>query len=422
MKHIIIFILFSVTTIAQVEYSRGNNKAQYLPNFYLDLASYKSKEAGKTKVDVFIKIPYSNLQFLKNDKGYQSKYSIIVSVYDEDDELKLEKLWNETVTTRMFDQTALRTSYNVSYKSLHIPPGRYKFVCKLEDNESRKHAVYERMINVREYKDDLELSDLILVSEFIQTQQGLKIIPSISNIFTSKDTSISFFYEIYSNAASDAKVSYAINNKDGEPLYVKDYIFSLKEGKNEIRETLDMISFSLGDYQLEVKLLDENNGMIKGSGKAFASNIFGIPQSIRDLDLAIRQMQFIATPEEIENIDTVDNYQLKLDKYLDYWKNLDPSPNTITNETMNEYYRRVSYAEAHFKGSFKGWRSDMGMIYITLGPPDQVTRRPYQLDSKPYEIWDYFNINRRFIFVDKTNFGDYRLLNPAYGEWFRYRP
>ena len=89
---------------------------------------------------------------------------------------------------------------------------------------------------------------------------------------------------------------------------------------------------------------------------------------------------------------------------------------------MNEYYRRVEYANENFNGYFKGWRSDMGMVYITLGPPDQVTRRPYEIDSKPYEIWDYYILNRSFIFVDQTNFGDYRLENPAYGDWFRYRP
>ena len=89
---------------------------------------------------------------------------------------------------------------------------------------------------------------------------------------------------------------------------------------------------------------------------------------------------------------------------------------------MLEYYRRVEYANAHFKGYFKGWKSDMGMVYITLGPPDQVTRRPYEMDSRPYEVWEYYTLNMNFVFVDNTNFGDYRLQNPTYGDWFRYRP
>ena len=61
----------------------------------------------------------------------------------------------------------------------------------------------------------------------------------------------------------------------------------------------------------------------------------------------------------------------------------------------------------------------MGMIYIVLGPPDNVDRHPFEYDSKPYEIWYYYDINRSFYFLDETGFGDYRLLNRNY-DWFRY--
>ena len=61
------------------------------------------------------------------------------------------------------------------------------------------------------------------------------------------------------------------------------------------------------------------------------------------------------------------------------------------------------------------------MIYIVLGPPNNVERHPFEYDSKPYEIWYYYGINQQFYFVDDTGFGDYRLLNFNYGDWYRYR-
>jgi GWxTD domain-containing protein len=233
---------------------------------------------------------------------------------------------------------------------------------------------------------------------------------------------LSFYYEIYSNKDDSLHLTYAINNKDGEPLFVQDKIVKVAKGKNEFNETINNLQFTLGDYQFEVKILDKNNKMIKGSGKKFYSKIYGFPTSIRDLDLAVKQMQYIASPSDIDEIESAETYSEKLKRFLYYWKRLDPSPNTVENETLNEYYRRVEYANANFKGYFKGWRSDMGMVYITLGPPDQVLRRPYEINSRPYEVWDYYVLNRSFIFVDQTNFGDYRLQNPAYGDWFRYRP
>jgi GWxTD domain-containing protein len=241
-------------------------------------------------------------------------------------------------------------------------------------------------------------------------------------LVTSNDSSLSFFYEVYSDFEQAVKIQYTINDVNSKPLYVHTSDEKVKKGKTEINKILNGISFGLGDYQLEVRIVDEENNIIKGSGKKFSAQISGVPTSIKDLDLAIQQMQYIASPSELDEIEEIKDYDEKLDNYLEYWNKKDPSPNSVENETMNEYYRRVEYANEHFKGYFKGWKSDMGMIYITLGPPDQVTRRPYEMDTRPYEIWDYFVINRSFVFIDQTNFGDYRLQNPVFGEWFRYRP
>ncbi len=422
MKKVILLLFVVSNLFSQVEYS-GNKNYNFLPKFFIDLASYKGTDSLKSKVDVFLKVPYSNVQFLKTNKGYVAKYTVTISVYNKDDEkLIIEKLWNEKIVTSKFKQTASRRSFNISYKTFSVPPGEYKFVCKLEDVESRKHATYERFINIREFKDPIELSDIVIVSKFINTKKGKKIIPNIANLVTSKDSALSFFYEIYSDRDDSLKLSYVINNKDGQILFIKDKKIKVTKGTNEFNETISNLQFTLGDYQFEVKILDKHNKMIKGSGKKFSSKIYGFPTSIRNLDLAIKQMQYIASPSDIDEIESAKNYSEKLKKFLFYWKRLDPSPNTVENETLDEYYRRVEYANANFKGYFKGWRSDMGMVYITLGPPDQVLRRPYEIDSRPYEVWDYYVLNRSFIFVDQTNFGDYRLQNPAYGDWFRYRP
>lgn len=422
MKKIILLFLFAGSVFAQVEYSKGQTKGQFLPKFFIDLASYKSQTLDKTKIDVFIKVPYSNVQFLKRSNDYRAEYTLIISLYNDDDELKFEKLWTEKIATQIFKQTVSQNSYNVSYKSFLIDKGEYKLVCKLEDSESRKHSIFSQKIKIREFKDSLEISDPVLASGFVETESGKKIIPNISNLVTSADSSLSFFYEVYSQKPQETKIMYTIYDEEKNPLYTRSYDFVLQEGKNEIHETLNRITFSLGKYQLAIKLLDPEGEVIKGSSKKFVSKLFGFPESVKNLDKSVDQLQFIASADEVDEIEDTDDYKEKLKRFIAYWKRLDPSPNTVENETLNEYYRRVEYANANFKGYFNGWKSDMGMVYITLGPPDQVARRPYEMDRKPYEMWDYYIINRRFIFVDQTNFGDYRLENPAYGSWFRYRP
>jgi GWxTD domain-containing protein len=98
--------------------------------------------------------------------------------------------------------------------------------------------------------------------------------------------------------------------------------------------------------------------------------------------------------------------------FLEFWKKKDPNPVTTHNERMDEYYRRVKYANLHFKGLRDGWETDMGRVYVIFGQPTDVERHPFDIDKKPYEVWSYDDLNRHFLFVDEDGFGDFRLKSP----------
>lgn len=74
-----------------------------------------------------------------------------------------------------------------------------------------------------------------------------------------------------------------------------------------------------------------------------------------------------------------------------FWRIRNPDPVSELNTYKEEHYRRLSYANEHF-GSARyedGWRTEMGRIYIVLGPPKQ--RAPYheKANVRPMEIWFY---------------------------------
>ena len=58
-----------------------------------------------------------------------------------------------------------------------------------------------------------------------------------------------------------------------------------------------------------------------------------------------------------------------------------------------------------------GWQTDRGSVYITHGEPDLIDRRTFQLEGPPTEIWHYDRLGLRFVFVDRTGYGDYRLID-----------
>jgi GWxTD domain-containing protein len=110
-----------------------------------------------------------------------------------------------------------------------------------------------------------------------------------------------------------------------------------------------------------------------------------------------------------------------------FWNVRDPTPDTIENETRDEHYRRIAYANERFASGVPGWRTDRGRIYIIWGEPDEKESYPsggsYQRPSEegggstsvfPFERWRYRyleGIGNEVIleFVDPSGSNEYRL-------------
>jgi len=177
----------------------------------------------------------------------------------------------------------------------------------------------------------------------------------------------------------------------------------------------------LGAFLISVTLKDTNNKVIASTLKSFNSRWVGVPSAINDLDKAVAQLIYIASSSEKSYIESAPNKEEKIKRYLEFWKKKNPNPHEEDNRVFDEYYRRINYANENFSHFMEGWRTDRGLVYITLGPPNNIDRHPFDYDAKPYEIWEYYEMNQQFVFMDETGFGDYRLITPMYGDMYRYR-
>ncbi len=60
-----------------------------------------------------------------------------------------------------------------------------------------------------------------------------------------------------------------------------------------------------------------------------------------------------------------------------FWRARDPRPDTPENEFRREFERRVAFADEKLsEGSIRGSLTDRGMVFVLLGPPTGVVRRP----------------------------------------------
>jgi GWxTD domain-containing protein len=172
-----------------------------------------------------------------------------------------------------------------------------------------------------------------------------------------------------------------------------------------------------GTYRLELELVSPLPPPARGKKavpihrekpftvEASAATLWADPRASLDV------LRYIATDQEIAEMDALRTNTQQREFWNAFWKRRDPSPETPENERMDEFYKRVQYANQHF-GLGSGWRTDMGRIYIVNGQPDEVVRNPFNVDRPPEEIWYYYRDRKTFVFIDKDGFGRYE-LDPA---------
>jgi len=154
----------------------------------------------------------------------------------------------------------------------------------------------------------------------------------------------------------------------------------------------------------------------------FRVRIRGVNFDVENMDEAVKQLIYLASNKQIKEM-MVGTELEKTEKFKQFWEALDPTPGTLKNELMEEYYRRIAFSLEAFSVVQEGWKTDRGMIYILFGPPDEIQRGPFELDRKPYQVWEYYHIGKQFVFMDETGFGDFRLAQSYLdqGDWrFRY--
>jgi GWxTD domain-containing protein len=415
------FLILVSSVFAQVENSGTFQQKDVQPKFFVDLLNFQSDEDNSTRVDIFVQVPYSEVQFVKVGGNFEAAYAITVTVYNENKErVIVEKSWTENLTTPDFNQTNSSSNFNLSLRSFNLQPGKYVFRTSIEDKDSKREYINENAYTVRNLSRSPAVSDIMLIAKQTNTSSGNKILPNVSRNVTMKRDGLPIFYELYSTYETNVNIQYEVSELN-KIIYSDTSSQNIDSGKTQVFYTFKDIDLSLGNYLVNVKINNEHNEPLTTISKSFVSRMVGVPTAIKDLDKAISQLVYIATGSELSYIEDGETQDEKIKRYLEFWKKKDPNPAVEENPIFDEYYRRIAYANENFSHYTEGWKTDRGMVYILLGPPNNVSRHPFEYNSKPYEVWEYYELNKNFVFVDETGFGDYRLITPLYGDFYRYR-
>ncbi len=83
-------------------------------------------------------------------------------------------------------------------------------------------------------------------------------------------------------------------------------------------------------------------------------------------------------------------------------------------KAKEEFLERLYFAMYMYPSNIRNKVSDRALVYTKFGPPDEIISQPFSFGGKPYEVWYYYNLGLRFVFVDFDGTGDYRLVPESY--------
>ena len=118
---------------------------------------------------------------------------------------------------------------------------------------------------------------------------------------------------------------------------------------------------------------------------------------VKTMDKILEPLIYISTRSETEAIRSAPNPR---EAFEQYWINLVKIPSLATS-TVREYYNRAESANYLFTNFKEGWKSDMGLIYIIYGPPNDV--------YKSEEIIDW--VYNRDLSIPTVRFSFYKVKN-----------
>jgi len=419
LKTLLIFgfiaLIFKPSLLAQYKEEAAQSGVG-IPFFMMALHKQLGADLKHTQMLIMAEFMYDDLTFIKNDTlGYDADFELLAAVYNEKHNVVQTQTLSKKIHVPNFDLTNSRNKKVFLTIKMDLLPGKYQLFVKSTDINSNKNAQRKIDLNIQDFtKHPLFVSGLSFMKDATFDSSGnlSNFLPSFGNNFNLRSGHFYIYSDIYSAKTPEKiELRYLFSGMKGTVDLDTSIVFTTKKPITPVLFKVRKNLLKQNKYNLELTV-KSSAGVVK-KNQSFSFYWTEVPNTEADINAALSEMIYIM-PE-----DSLDKYRKaslaeKKAFFKRFWKEHDPDPATRKNELKNEYFRRVNYANRQFSVmGQQGWLTDRGRILIKFGYPDDIERHPFELGTKPYEIWRYYSLRKIFVFEDETGFGDYR-LDPAY--------
>ena len=150
-------------------------------------------------------------------------------------------------------------------------------------------------------------------------------------------------------------------------LYPKKVIAVLEETRRDLKRASEQPAQPQEPAQ---------DGSVAAAYRAYVKSSDGRQPELGE-DWADGPVRHLLTSEERRTFTQLYNPVSRSEFVTAFWRARDPRPETVENEFRDEFEKRVAFADSHFTDDeVRGSPTDRGMVFVLLGPPTYIGRRP----------------------------------------------
>ena len=427
-KYLITFLL--ITTFSSYSQLDKSKYYSYGESLHSEVLNIPHNSPDSSRVVVMAKVAAEAINFVKVSDGenfgkYTGINNIQIKFQNSQGIIKERIKLIDTVYFEEYEDTQSKSIFLESSKEITLPKDNYSISFEFDikknstDNEQKhtlnlkKDADSYSPIFLNTNRDDvyIKLDPFLLDKTISFDAKGCKVIIPTQDLGEDNYT----FKISKKKEVEDSQLNWKEKNEfEGICNKLENIDFKFDNNYSDIKFNLERNSnYSALDFNIPVeKILPGQYELILfKNNKTYKSYSFNIrwhnrPISLNNLNYAIELMTYIATEKEIEKLQESEDLS---EKFLEWWKDKDPTRYTSFNEAIQQYYSRVDYAFFSFKtiSENDGALTDRGKVFILKAFPTKV-KEAFE-NNETLIKWQYQNIKKEYVF-ELINAGNYRLV------------
>jgi GWxTD domain-containing protein len=430
---------------------RAENQARPVL-FILDEAVFRY-DSARSSAELYLSFPQSRMPYVKTAEGrYKWSGTFDLKIL-RGDSLVHEKQWRNENTVD--DTSGIRAGVDfMDAIRLLLPPGEYRAVLYYRDLQvpAVQGSSSMSMTVPRFPADSVRLSPIEIAHKISKSppdsslpfyKNTLQVVPQPTHLYSPGNPFLYYYAESYNLDRLRPDTNYVFESlvRDAQMNPCAD-VEPVRRTKSITAESsvewgaVRVGGLTAGKYHLTLRLTDNAGRILDAQTVPFfvyqpgetpeadwvanpermylSSEFAAISES--EIAADFEKAEYLSIKNERKQYKELKELEAKRKWLFEFWRKRDSNPRTIENEFRMDYLRKVREAnDKYHSRQAEGWKTDRGRIFLMYGEPSSVTRFPNESGYRPYEIWNYDNIQGgvEFVFVDFNLNNEYRLVHSS---------